>query len=282
MRYDLCCSGDGFSCALLPPSIPCEAYADACADASAAGLGGFIRLPDGRQCCFQHTFRASELAKVFAWFPSDANPQHFIASWEMAAQVALLWCMQRLLGPCHLPVHCVFRTDNSASESACWKALSLARGMCVLLSTFLLLQRRFHTYVHLDCVPGFLNVIADRLSRGSPPAALGLLKALGFLPSHVCLSLCLCRSRHLPGLPVLVFWVEASPHSVCPHLSGPDFLLPTETKGVSARLLLFTIHPRRNGLVCLNDSVLVRFCLVQSQRQVYLRSRLAQAAESSF
>ena len=173
MWLDLCNSGDGFCSALLPPSLECEAYADACACASTAGLGGFVRLPDGRQCCFQHSFSAAELANLFPWFPADASPQHFIASWELAAQVALLWCMQQMLGPSHLPVHCVFRTDNSASESACWKALSMARGMCVLLRTFFLLQRRFHISVHLDCVPGFLNVVADRLSRGSDPSSLG-------------------------------------------------------------------------------------------------------------
>ena len=141
-----------FCSALLPPSLACEAYADACACATSAGLGGFVRLPDGRQCCFQHSLSAAALANLFPWFPPDANPQHFIASWELAAQVALLWCMQRMLGPSHLPVHCIFRTDNSASESACWKALSMARGMCVLLRTFFLLQRRFHISVHLDCV----------------------------------------------------------------------------------------------------------------------------------
>ena len=173
MWHDLCSSGDGFCSALLPPSLACEAYADACADASTAGLGGFVRLPDGRQCCFQHSFQAAALGQYVSLFPPDANPQHFIASWELAAQVALLWCMQRMLGPSHLPVHCVFCTDNSASESACWKALSMARGMCILLRTFFLLQRRFHISVHLDCVPGFLNVVADRLSRGSPPSSLG-------------------------------------------------------------------------------------------------------------
>ena len=115
MWHDLCASGDGLSSALMVPSLSCEAFADACADASGAGLGGYIRLPDGRQCCFQHTMNPVALAAMFPWFPADANPQHYIASWELAAQIALLWCLQGLLGVGHLPVHCIFRTVNSAS-----------------------------------------------------------------------------------------------------------------------------------------------------------------------
>ena len=32
---------------LRPPVLPCEAFADACADFQAIGLGGFIKLPSG-------------------------------------------------------------------------------------------------------------------------------------------------------------------------------------------------------------------------------------------
>ena len=152
--HELCASGDGLSTALLAPTMSCEAFDNACAVASGAGLGGFVRLPGGRQLCFQHALTPAALASAFPWFPADANPQQYIASWELDAQIALLWCSQRL----YLPLHCIFRTDNSSSESACWKGLSMAKGMCVLLRSFFLLQRQFHMSVHLDCVPGFLNV----------------------------------------------------------------------------------------------------------------------------
>ena len=161
------------SSALLAPSLSCEAFADACADASGAGLGGYVRLPDGRQYCFQHMMTPATLSAMFPWFPADANPQHYIASWELAAQIAFLWCLQRLLGVGHLPVHCIFRTDNSASEFACWKSLSMAKGMCVLLRSFFLMQRQYYISVHIDCVPGFLNVVVDRLNRGSSPDSMG-------------------------------------------------------------------------------------------------------------
>ena len=72
----------------MAPSLSCEAFADACADAPGAGLGGYVRLPDGRQCSFQHTMNPATLSATFPWF-SFSNPQHYIASWELAAQIDL-------------------------------------------------------------------------------------------------------------------------------------------------------------------------------------------------
>ena len=115
------------------PLLVCEAFADACADSASAGLGGFVRLPDGRQACFAQTLSASLLSDLFPWFPPDTSPQHCIAAWEMLAQVTLLWILSRLLPPGHAQFHVVFRTDNSPSQSAAWKGLTLARGMCQFL-----------------------------------------------------------------------------------------------------------------------------------------------------
>ena len=172
MWRSLVSSGDSFRSALLSPLFPCLAYADACADVSSEGLGGFVRLPDGRQCFFQASLSAQQLHDTFPWFPADSSPQLYIATWELLAQVALLFCLKRLLPVGHMPMHVVFRTDNSASESASWKGLSLAKGMCLVLRMFQLLQHRSHISV-LDSVPGFLNDTADQLSRGIASSSLG-------------------------------------------------------------------------------------------------------------
>ena len=105
----------------------------------------------------------------------------------------------------------VFRADNSPSQSAAWKGLSLARGMCQFLRAFNVLHETVRISVHLDSVPGFLNDAADALSRGVPPSSLSFRNsevmsvpwtsfpstpALEFFPSADLMSTCLpCRSE---------------------------------------------------------------------------------------
>ena len=112
MCTNLAASPHPFRSIFFRPLFVCEASADACAEDSSAGLGGFIRLPDGRQACFAQTLSAQQLSDFFQWFPSDTSPQHCIAAWEMLAQVALLWLLSQLLPPGHVPFHVVFRTDQ--------------------------------------------------------------------------------------------------------------------------------------------------------------------------
>ena len=143
---------------------------------------------------------AQRIAYQFDWFPSDANPQHFIATWELLAQVALLFCLTQLLPVGHLPLHVVFRTDNSASESASWKGLIPARGMCHVLRMFQLLQHRVRVSVHLDSVPGFLNDTANQLSRGTNRKRSSLCHGLPFpRPRHSAMFQ--TRHRCLNSLP---------------------------------------------------------------------------------
>ena len=90
MWHDLCSCGDGMTTAFCAPCFVCDTYADACADAKSAGLGGYVRLPNARQLCFPQSMSPSDLAAHVAWFPADADPKHYIAAWELAAQLALL------------------------------------------------------------------------------------------------------------------------------------------------------------------------------------------------
>ena len=115
----------------------------------------------------------AELQGLFPWLPSQASVQSFISSWELLAQCALVHLLHLLLGPGHLPVHCIFRCDNAAAESSSWKGLSMASGLCSVLRSFFLLQQRCRVSVHIDHVPGLVNDVADALSRATDPAKLG-------------------------------------------------------------------------------------------------------------
>ncbi|CAE7202888.1 LRRC45 [Symbiodinium sp. CCMP2592] len=158
----------------LAPLLTCEAFADACADSKHAGLGGFVAFPSGRTVWFRSALSPAELARLCAWYSPDISPQKFIAAWELLGQIALLWCVALVVPAAHHPVHFVSRCDNSPSESASWKGLSTARGMCDLLHSYLLWQRHFCISAHIDHVPGFRNKIADALSRSRDPGTLGL------------------------------------------------------------------------------------------------------------
>ena len=170
---DLANSGTACRSLLRPPRFNCEAFADACATRLSAGLGGYVRLPDGRQRFFRNAFSHTELSALFAWLPAESSLQSFISSWELLAQCALLYLLHQLLGDSHLPVHCIFRCDNSAAESSSWKGLSMASGLCSVLRAFFLSQQRFRISVHIDHVPGVVNDVADALSRSKDPSSLG-------------------------------------------------------------------------------------------------------------
>ena len=73
----------------------------------------------------------------------------------------------------HPNVHVSLRCENSASESAAWKGLSLACGLCVVLREFCDVQRRFCISAHTEHVPGVLSGIADVLSHSADPPSLG-------------------------------------------------------------------------------------------------------------
>ena len=130
----------------------CEAFADACADSGSAGLTGFVRFPAGagQTLFFQHMFSAPQLVSLCHWLSAACVPQHFIACWELLAQLALLWLLHRLLPVAHPPVHFSLKCDNASCDSASWKGISMARGLCHVLSCFCLRQRFWQISVHID------------------------------------------------------------------------------------------------------------------------------------
>ena len=154
---------------LLAPSFQCEAFADACADRFSVGLGGYVKFPSGLKRFFQVTFSKMTLRSLCPFFPSDGDPQHFIAAWELLAQCALVWTAHSMLPLAHPNVHIVLRCDNSASESAAWQGLSLAKVPCAVLRQFCDLQRRTCISPRVEHVPGFLNVVAVSLSHDGDP-----------------------------------------------------------------------------------------------------------------
>ena len=158
---------------LLAPAFACEAFADACADSASVGMGGYVKFLSGLKRFFQVSFTNACLCEICPFLAPGESPQAFVASFELLAQSALIWTIQAMLPLSHPPLHVVLRCDNSASEASAWKGLSMAKGLCCVLRHFYDLQRRSCISAHIEHVPGFLNEVADSLSRSGDPAALG-------------------------------------------------------------------------------------------------------------
>ena len=140
-------------------------------DESCMGLGDYVnvKFPSGLKRFLLCTLSLRELCALCPFFDRRESPQSFIAAWELLAQSALLWTIQSMLPAAHPCLHVCLRCDNAASEPAAWKGLSMSRGLCAVL-----MQRRFCISACIEHVPGFLNDIADALSRSVDPSSLGL------------------------------------------------------------------------------------------------------------
>ena len=124
--WQSCLAADTPTFALaFAPLFHCEAFADACADSRSAGIGGFVRL----ELCMVPPF-------LLRSRPLRLVPQKFIAAWELFGQLALVWCVALLVSGAHPPLHFISRCDNAPSDSASWKGISTARGLCSLLRTY--------------------------------------------------------------------------------------------------------------------------------------------------
>ena len=167
------------SCPIFPLPLarefPCEAYADACADSSHAGIGGgFVKLPSGKCAWFRQHFSVRDLAPCVPGLP--LIPRRKLAS-------PLGNCLGKW--PCFGLWPSSFRLDPTRSMLSpavttlrriplLWKGLPTARGLCSLLPAYFAWQRLFCISTYIDHVPGFRNTVADALSRGVDPASLGL------------------------------------------------------------------------------------------------------------
>ena len=165
MRTDIAASTCPFRSLFLRPLFVCEAFADAC-----AGLGGYVRLPDGRQACFACSFTRDQLANMFSWFPSNASPQHCIAAREMLVHVGLLWTLSVLLPPGRVlcmwfsaqitPLHSLPHGRAYRWPAACANSC-VPSNFCRRPSAFPCTWTTCRAFS------------ADALSRGIPPSSLG-------------------------------------------------------------------------------------------------------------
>ena len=162
------------SCSLLRPlPLLVIAEADAFADASLCGLGGYISWPSGRCSWFSVTLTSAEVARLCDVMPAPL--QSHIAALELLAQLCLLWVTDAALPGCRTALEVALRCDNSAAEAAAHKGLSSVRSLAWVLRRFCACEQAFNIRAAPEHIPGYRNALADELSRlgtSTPPLAL--------------------------------------------------------------------------------------------------------------
>ena len=149
---------------MLPrPTLVCQAAADAMANDTLVGIGGFVVFPSGLSGWFQIKLQAGDLEGVLPW--ATIPLQHNICAFELLGQCLLLQLVSKML--CGRRQHCTLVTacDNTASEVAATKGISGSVGISSILPQFFRYQLLYDIFQQVQHIPGYRNETADALSR---------------------------------------------------------------------------------------------------------------------
>ena len=119
----------------LPPLLPCLARADAMAEGSTVGIGGWITTKSGMGW-FSESFDMSEVRSLWPFMSKDA--QKYIACFEALAQLALAMCARERHACSHLSICLPSGSDNTPTEGGVNKlfttAWPLSAFLCLIAS----------------------------------------------------------------------------------------------------------------------------------------------------
>ena len=130
-----------------------EMAADACAQGSRIGIGGYVQLPNCPPSWFSERFTLEDLACLH--LPLNPNTQRDIGCYELLAQIALVLLLATLIPGGRARVCVRSMSDNSSAEAAINKTTS--SPMCFFAQQLTLVA--FSAAITLDChhVSGFRN-----------------------------------------------------------------------------------------------------------------------------
>ena len=140
-----------------------EMAADACAQGSRIGIGGYIRLPNCPPAWFSEKYTLADLACLN--LPLNDNAQRDIGCYELLAQIALVLLLATSVPGGRARICVRSMCDNASAEAAINKLMTTRSPMCFFAQQLALVA--FSTAITLDChhVSGFRNESADMLSR---------------------------------------------------------------------------------------------------------------------
>ena len=140
-----------------------EMAADACAQGSRIGIGGYIRLPNCPPAWFSERYTLDDL--VCLNLPLNENAQRDIGCYELLAQIALVLLLAASVPGGRARICVRSLCDNSSAEAVINKLMTTSSPMCFFAQQLALVA--FSAAITLDCqhISGFRNESADMLSR---------------------------------------------------------------------------------------------------------------------
>ncbi len=149
---------------MLPrPTLTCQAAADAMANDTLVGIGGYVVFPSGVSGWYQIKLQAGDFDGVLSW--ATIPFQHNICAFELLGQCLLLQLVSKLLGGRRQHCTLVTACDNTASEAAATKGISSSVGISSILPQFFRYQLLYDIFQQVQHIPGYRNETADALSR---------------------------------------------------------------------------------------------------------------------
>ena len=146
----------------MPSTLQCLAAADACAEDTKVGIGGWVITPRA-VAWFAEMWEISELRQTWPFLTKPA--QSYIASFETLAQFALLQSTYHVSGHSHLQIQVPTGTDNTVSEAGLNKLFTTKWPLCHFLRLIASWSHAHGIALMPSHIPGKKNVWADDLSR---------------------------------------------------------------------------------------------------------------------
>lgn len=146
--------------------VPGVAAADAWARGDSAGLGGWwLREGDSglNQAFWFHVPLSSDCFPT--WMGISGSLQHFIAFFEMLAQLCLLVARATYERKGTGPWLMIHACDNTPSVGAIGKGFSVQEPLCFALQAVAVHASRLQTTLQVFHLPGKQNGWADKISR---------------------------------------------------------------------------------------------------------------------
>ncbi|CAE6968846.1 unnamed protein product [Symbiodinium sp. CCMP2592] len=151
-------------CLHLPPrSIACTLAADACAQGSSIGIGGFLRVEGSPVLWFSERFEKSDFDGLN--IPLDNNTQKNIGCWELLAQIALAFLFAETCpgGRCRIQLRTF--CDNASAQASANRLMTTSSPLCFFAQQLAFVAFRHGITLDVHRISGFRNEEADYLSR---------------------------------------------------------------------------------------------------------------------